>query len=134
MHHRHAVLVRHRRHRGRMQHENSLSPGRRLCWANARCQTVTQACQIDRLRAGEAQAIFRRAEATAKGLGELSSAIQAEGGGSAASMRIAEQYLAAFGNIAKTGAPAPHSSTMQAITLWGKLFSQLHVSASGRLT
>mmetsp|Transcript_9355 Transcript_9355/g.28141 ORF Transcript_9355/g.28141 Transcript_9355/m.28141 type:complete len:455 (+) Transcript_9355:147-1511(+) len=52
---------------------------------------------------GEAEAIFRRAEATAKGLGQLSAAIQADGGGSAASMRIAEQYLTAFGNIAKTG-------------------------------
>lgn len=41
--------------------------------------------------AGDAEAIFRRAEATAKGLGQISTAIRAEGGTAAASMRIAEQ-------------------------------------------
>ena len=116
MHHLHAITVRHRRYRGLMHQEIPSCPVCVACaGAKACCQTVTHACQTACLRAGEAQAIFRRAEATAKGLGELSSAIQAKGGGSAASMRIAEQYLAAFGNIAKTGAPAPLPSTMQAV-------------------
>lgn len=40
---------------------------------------------------GDAEAIFRRAEATAKGLCQISAAITANGGNAAASMRIAEQ-------------------------------------------
>ena len=43
---------------------------------------------------GDAEAIFRRAEATAKGLGQISAAITANGGNAAASMRIAEQVQA----------------------------------------
>lgn len=50
---------------------------------------------------GEAEAILARAEATSKGIHLLSHAIRAEGGSEAASLRIAEQYLSAFGNIAK---------------------------------
>ncbi|KAK9836067.1 hypothetical protein WJX84_001705, partial [Apatococcus fuscideae] len=52
---------------------------------------------------GEASAILARAEATAKGLKNVSEAIKAEGGSEAASLRVAEQYMAAFGNIAKEG-------------------------------
>lgn len=66
---------------------------------------------------GEAEAIFRRAEATARGLGQLSTAIRADGGGAAASMRIAEQYLAAFGNIAKTGQLEGSASTVTLIVV-----------------
>lgn len=47
----------------------------------------TAACNTS----GDAEAIFRRAEATAKGLGQISAAITANGGNAAASMRIAEQ-------------------------------------------
>lgn len=75
---------------------------------------------------GEAEAIFRRAEATARGLGQVSAAIQAEGGNAAASMRIAEQYLAAFSNIAKEGntmllptaANDPASMVAQAMSIY----------------
>jgi hypothetical protein len=56
--------------------------------------------QVNRAK-GEAEAILARAEATSKGIHLLSNAIRAEGGSEAASLRIAEQYLQAFGNIAK---------------------------------
>ena len=46
--------------------------------------------------AGEAEAIFRRAEATARGLDEVSRAIGASGGANAAAYELAEQYVAAF--------------------------------------
>lgn len=52
---------------------------------------VVWKCEVFRTCAGDAEAIFRRAEATAKGLHEISEAITAEGGNAAASMRIAEQ-------------------------------------------
>ena len=45
---------------------------------------------------GEAEAIFRRAEATARGLDEVSRAIGSSGGASAAAYELAEQYVAAF--------------------------------------
>ena len=45
---------------------------------------------------GEAEAIFRRAEATARGLDEVSRAIGASGGANAAAYELAEQYVAAF--------------------------------------
>ena len=53
--------------------------------------------------AGEAEAIYRRADATAKGIGLVSQAVTAHGGSEAASLRVAEQYLSAFGQIAKAG-------------------------------
>ncbi len=45
---------------------------------------------------GEAEAIFRRAEATARGLDEVSRAIGSSDGASAAAYELAEQYVAAF--------------------------------------
>jgi len=53
--------------------------------------------------AGEAEAIYRRADATAKGISLVSQAVTAHGGSEAASLRVAEQYLTAFGQIAKAG-------------------------------
>ena len=50
---------------------------------------------------GEAAAILARAEATARSVERLSSALAAPGGAAAAQLRIAESYLAAFGNLAK---------------------------------
>ena len=43
------------------------------------------------------------AEATAQGLREIAEAAQAEGGTSAINLRLAEQYIAEFGKIAKAG-------------------------------
>ncbi|KAJ7557264.1 hypothetical protein O6H91_05G119500 [Diphasiastrum complanatum] len=81
--------------------------------------------QVNRAR-GEAEAILRKAEATAKGIKQLSDAIKADGGPEAASLRIAEQYLQAFGNIAKEGttmllpsnAADPASMMAQALSIY----------------
>ncbi len=50
-------------------------------------------------RASEIEAV---ATATAKGIREIATAIAAEGGSDAVNMRIAEQYINEFGNLAKT--------------------------------
>ncbi|XP_059628898.1 uncharacterized protein LOC132271519 [Cornus florida] len=58
--------------------------------------------QVNRAQ-GEAAAIFARAQATADGILKVSESLKEHGGVEAASLRIAEQYLHAFGNIAKEG-------------------------------
>lgn len=81
--------------------------------------------QINRAT-GEGEAILIRAKATAKGLMELADAIRANGGQEAVSLRIAEQYLQAFSNIAKEGttlllpsnAADPASMMAQALSIY----------------
>ncbi|MHC4912391.1 MAG: SPFH domain-containing protein [Planctomycetota bacterium] len=51
---------------------------------------------------GRAIEIERVAEATAKGIREIASAINEKGGTNAVNLRIAEQYLNEFGKLAKT--------------------------------
>jgi regulator of protease activity HflC (stomatin/prohibitin superfamily) len=51
---------------------------------------------------GEAQAILRVAEATAEGLKKVSTAVELPGGDKAMQLRVAEQYVEEFGNLAKT--------------------------------
>lgn len=51
--------------------------------------------------AGRASEIEQVAKATANGLRAISSAISEENGLNAVNLRIAEQYLGAFGNLAK---------------------------------
>lgn len=51
---------------------------------------------------GHAQEIERVAFATAKGIREIATAINEEGGLNAVNLRVAEQYLAEFGKLAKT--------------------------------
>lgn len=53
--------------------------------------------------AGEAEAIFLKAKATANGIEKVASAIQAKGGADAVSLTVAEQYVSAFGQLAKNG-------------------------------
>ena len=50
---------------------------------------------------GQASAIKAVASATAQGLREVASAIQADGGRDAVQLRVAEQYVAQFGEIAR---------------------------------
>ena len=60
--------------------------------------------QINRA-SGEAEAIFMRAQATAKGIDSVADSL-ARGGGTAkgaVDLRVAEQYVGAFGNLAKQG-------------------------------
>lgn len=84
--------------------------------------------QINRAT-GEAEAIYRRAEATSKGIQMLADSIKRTGGSEAVSLRVAEQYLDAFGEIAKKGTtmllPAsandPASMVAQALNIYGNL-------------
>jgi regulator of protease activity HflC (stomatin/prohibitin superfamily) len=52
---------------------------------------------------GQAQAILAVARATAQGLRDVAEALCAEGGEAAMQLRIAEQYVDQFGNLAQTG-------------------------------
>ena len=52
---------------------------------------------------GEAAAILAVAEATAEGLTKVAVALSSEGGDKAMQLRVAEDYLEQFGNIAKAG-------------------------------
>ena len=52
---------------------------------------------------GEAEAILAVASATAEGLSKVALAVNAQGGAEAMQLRIAEQYVAQFGNLAKKG-------------------------------
>ena len=52
---------------------------------------------------GEAEAILAVASATAGGLTKVANAVIAQGGAEAMQLRIAEQYVAQFGNLAKQG-------------------------------
>ncbi len=52
---------------------------------------------------GEAQAILAVATATADGMRKIASAVSSEGGAEAMQLRVAEQYIDEFGNLAKAG-------------------------------
>ncbi|MCP5059611.1 MAG: paraslipin [bacterium] len=52
---------------------------------------------------GEAEAIEAVARATAEGLRQVASALSSPGGGEAMQLRVAEQYVKEFGNLAKEG-------------------------------
>ncbi len=58
--------------------------------------------QINRAK-GEGEAILYVADATAKGIGTVASAITKEGGNEAVSLRVAEQYVETFGKLAQKG-------------------------------
>lgn len=99
--------------------------------AKAEIILASEAARVDQTNraTGEAEAITRRAEATAKGVTMLAEAIAANGGSQAVSLRVAEQYLDAFGEIAKKGTtlllPAaandPASMVAQALNIYGTL-------------
>jgi len=52
---------------------------------------------------GEAEAILAVATATAEGLRRVATSVITDGGAEAMQLRIAEQYIGEFGNLAKTG-------------------------------
>ncbi len=52
---------------------------------------------------GQAEAILAIATATAEGLRKVANAVTDQGGPEAMQLRIAEQYIGEFGNLAKTG-------------------------------
>lgn len=84
--------------------------------------------QVNRAQ-GEAEAILVKAQATAKGLALVSQALKDSGGVEAASLRIAEQYIQAFSNIAKEGTTMllpsstanPANMMAQALTIYKSL-------------
>ncbi|XP_033634813.1 stomatin-like protein 2, mitochondrial [Asterias rubens] len=55
------------------------------------------------MASGEANAIIAKAQARAEALALVAEAIGKRDGGNAASLNVAEQYVAAFGHLAKTG-------------------------------
>ncbi|MEM7763147.1 MAG: stomatin-like protein [Pseudomonadota bacterium] len=63
---------------------------------------AAQAQQVNEAR-GEAEAIMEVAKATAQGIRMVGAGIKSEGGGEAMQLRIAEDYLSKFGNLAKEG-------------------------------
>ncbi|KAJ6294723.1 hypothetical protein OIU76_022742 [Salix suchowensis] len=86
---------------------------------------------------GEAEAILAKAQATAKGIAIVSEYIKKSGGVEAASLKIAEQYVGAFGNIAKEGTTIllpsatdnPANIMAQAFTMYRSLLG--NVSSGG---
>ncbi|MCY1546685.1 Protein QmcA [compost metagenome] len=52
---------------------------------------------------GEAAAILAVAEANAQAIQKVGNAIRSEGGMDAVNLKVAEEYVAAFGNLAKQG-------------------------------
>ncbi|TAK02146.1 MAG: paraslipin, partial [Candidatus Manganitrophaceae bacterium] len=52
---------------------------------------------------GQAAAILTVADATAEGIRKIAEAIQSPGGYQAVQLRVAEQYINQFGNLAKEG-------------------------------
>ncbi len=76
--------------------------------AEGRKQQVIKASEASRQESineaeGEAAAILARATATAEGIRKVAEAIQHAGGFEAVQLRVAEQYITNFGELAKAG-------------------------------
>ncbi|WP_342116292.1 SPFH domain-containing protein [Pseudoduganella sp. OTU4001] len=84
---------------GRKQEQINIATGEREA-AIARSEGDKQAA-INRAQ-GEAAAILAIAEATSGALKQVGSAIQQPGGEAAMNLKVAEQYVEAFGQLAKT--------------------------------
>ncbi|GMY07682.1 stomatin-like protein 2, mitochondrial [Fagus crenata] len=102
--------------------------------------------QINRAQ-GEAEAILAKAKATAEGLAIVSQTLKENGGIEAASLRIAEQYVQAFSNIAKesttmllpSSAGNPANMMAQALTMYKSLIGNVsnvgsHATSTPELT
>ncbi|MES2115656.1 MAG: stomatin-like protein [Pseudomonadota bacterium] len=84
---------------GRKQEQINIASGEREA-AIARSEGEKQAA-INRAQ-GQAAAIVALADATASALREVGAAIQAPGGADAVNLKVAEQYVNAFAQLAKT--------------------------------
>jgi len=77
---------------------------------------------------GRAQEIERVAQATARGIREIASAIAAPGGSQAVNLRIAEQYLGEFGKLATKSntmiIPANMTDVASTVATVARIFSQ----------
>ncbi len=85
---------------GKMQEQINIATGERE--AAIRESEGEKMAAINRAQ-GEAEAVKLVAEATAKALYMVAQATQAPGGMQAVNLKVAEKYVDAFGNIAKTG-------------------------------
>jgi regulator of protease activity HflC (stomatin/prohibitin superfamily) len=84
---------------GRQQEQINLAAGARAA-AIAQSEGVKQA-EINTAQ-GQAAAILSIAEANAKAIRQVAESINAPGGINAVNLKVAEQYVAAFANLAKT--------------------------------
>jgi regulator of protease activity HflC (stomatin/prohibitin superfamily) len=84
---------------GRRQEQINIAQGAREA-AIAQSEGEKQA-EINNAQ-GQAAAILAIAEANAKAIRQVAEAIAAPGGGAAVNLKVAEQYIAQFGNLAKT--------------------------------
>jgi regulator of protease activity HflC (stomatin/prohibitin superfamily) len=85
---------------GRKQEQINIANGEREA-SIARSEGDKQA-EINRAQ-GEAAAIMAIAEATAEAIRKTAAAIHEPGGQDAVNLKVAQQYVEAFGNLAKTG-------------------------------
>eukprot|EP00871_Galdieria_phlegrea_P003006 jgi/Galph1/3706/GphlegSOOS_G2319.1 len=83
---------------GEQQSEINIAEGRKR--STILSSEAIRSEQINRAN-GEAEAILLKASATAKGITMVAEAIGANGGLDAVSLRVAEQYISAFSNLAK---------------------------------
>lgn len=101
----------------------------------------SEAAQIDQINRakGEAEAIFAVAEATAKGIAVVSQSIMQSGGSEAVSLKIAEQYVAAFKELAKESttvlmpmnAGDAGSMVAQALTVFDSIRNKAGIATAG---
>jgi regulator of protease activity HflC (stomatin/prohibitin superfamily) len=85
---------------GRQQEQINLAAGARAA-AIAQSEGVKQA-EINTAQ-GQAAAILAIAESNAKAIRQVAEAISSPGGMNAVNLKVAEQYVAAFSNLAKAG-------------------------------
>jgi regulator of protease activity HflC (stomatin/prohibitin superfamily) len=87
---------------------------------------------------GEAEAILAVATATAEGLRRVAEAVSGRGGLEAMQLRVAEDYVRQFGNLAKSAntlvVPANLSDVAGMIAMATKIFEQTKDGAGGAVT
>ncbi len=97
--------------------------------------------QVNRAK-GEAEAIYAVAQATAKGIEEVAQAIVKTGGTEAVALKIAEQYVSAFSQLAKSSttvllpANASDAGSMvaQALTVFDSIRNKTVITTAGETT
>lgn len=92
---------------------------------------ASEAVQAERINVakGEAEAVILKAESRAKAIERIALALEKDGGANAAGLTVAEQYVGAFGNLAKESntvvLPAnlsdPGSMVSQALAVYDSL-------------
>src|SRR5205085_2733995 len=85
---------------------------------------------------GEASAILARANATAEGIRKVADALQAPGGMEATQLRVAEQYISSFGELASVRAHQPEHGAKPRATRFAdsaaKVFEETRVPLARR--